>query len=112
MGYSLVVGLSLLAAQLLAGVASNGVHLGKRHLPEEEMRAFADSLNAALNTVFTQVIQKPLEDALAGEILDSFSSKSAGMFALRWCIDLGSNARRSRHKRNRLIERDGQTTHH
>jgi predicted Fe-Mo cluster-binding NifX family protein len=65
-------GLSLLAAQLLAGIGSNGVDLssiGKRDLTEAESRAFGDALFDALNSVFTSVIQKPLEDALAGGAL-------------------------------------------
>jgi hypothetical protein len=64
-------GLSLLAAQLLAGVGTNGVNLsiGKRDLSEAEMRDFFTSLSQAMNDIFTNVIQKPLEDALAGGAL-------------------------------------------
>ena len=61
-------GLSLLAAQLLAGIATNGVNLGKRDLTEAEMRGFGDDLLSALNNVFANIIQKPLENALAGQI--------------------------------------------
>ena len=39
------------------------------------MRSFADNLNSALNTVFTEVIQKPLEDALAGNTSRLFIMK-------------------------------------
>jgi hypothetical protein len=62
-------GVALLGAQVLAGVATNGVNLGKRDLTEAEMRGFLDDLSAALNSVFSNVIQKPLEDALAGGAL-------------------------------------------
>jgi hypothetical protein len=62
-------GVALLGAQVLAGVATNGVNLGKRDLTEAEMRGFLDDLTAALNSVFSNVIQKPLEDALAGGAL-------------------------------------------
>jgi hypothetical protein len=62
-------GASLLAAQVLAGVANNGVNIGKRDLTEAEMRGFADDFANALNDVFSNVIQKPLEDALAGGAL-------------------------------------------
>jgi hypothetical protein len=64
-------GISLMAAQLLAGIGVNGVDLsiGKRDLTEAEMRGFFDALNEAMNSVFANVIQKPLEDALAGGAL-------------------------------------------
>jgi len=62
-----------LGAQVLAGVATNGVNLGKRDLTEAEMRGFLDDLTAALNSVFSNVIQKPLEDALAGKIYEILS---------------------------------------
>ncbi|UJR33741.1 hypothetical protein I4U23_021168 [Adineta vaga] len=64
-------GISLLAAQVLAGIGSNGINLGigKRDLTEEEMRGFLDSLGQAVSEVFSNVIQKPLEDALAGGAL-------------------------------------------
>ncbi len=58
-------------AQVLAGLGTTGVDLssifGKRDLTEAEMRSFTDALSQALNDVFTNVIQKPLEDALAGK---------------------------------------------
>ncbi len=38
----------------------------ERDLTEAELRGFTDALTQALNDVFTNVIQKPLEDALAG----------------------------------------------
>jgi hypothetical protein len=38
----------------------------KRDLTEAEMRGFTDALTQALNDVFTNVIQQPLENALAG----------------------------------------------
>jgi hypothetical protein len=64
-------GVALLGAQVLAGVGLNGVNLGigKRDLSEAEMRGFLDDLAASLNQVFTQVIQKPLENAVAGSAL-------------------------------------------
>jgi len=62
-------GVALLAAQVLAGVATNGVNLGKRDLTEAEMRGFLDDFANALTDVFSNVIQKPLEDALAGGAL-------------------------------------------
>jgi hypothetical protein len=62
-------GVALLGAQVLAGVATNGVNLGKRDLSEAEMRGFLDDLANALTDVFSNVIQKPLEDALAGGAL-------------------------------------------
>jgi len=58
-----------MAAQLLAGVATNGIDLSKRDLTEAEMRGFTDDLLAAFNNVFANVVQKPLEDALAGGAL-------------------------------------------
>ena len=64
-------GLSLLAAQLLAGIGSNGVNLGigKRDLTEAEMCGFFDSLSQAVNDVFSNVLQKPLEDAISGRLV-------------------------------------------
>jgi hypothetical protein len=58
---------ALILAQLLAGLGTQGINLGigKRDLTEAEMRGFFDSFALALNDVFTQVIQKPLETALA-----------------------------------------------
>ncbi len=54
------LGVSLLAAQVLAGVATNGVNLGKRDLTEAEMRGFwEDFLNNA--------ILGPVNDALQGK---------------------------------------------
>ena len=60
--------MALLAAQVLAGIGSNGINLGigKRDLTEAEMRGFLDSLNQAINDVYANIIQKPLEDALSG----------------------------------------------
>jgi hypothetical protein len=68
-----LLGVSLLAAQVLAGIGMNGVNLGigKRDLTEAEMRGFTDSLNQALNDIFTNVIQKPVEDALAGKLIET-----------------------------------------
>jgi hypothetical protein len=66
-------GVALMAAQVLAGLGTNGVNLGslfgKRDLSEAEMRGLSDSLFQAFNDVFANVIQKPLEDALAGGAL-------------------------------------------
>jgi hypothetical protein len=66
-----VAGSALMLAQLLAGIGTNGINLsiGKRDLTEAEMRGFLDDLTASLNQVFTQVIQKPLENAVAGSAL-------------------------------------------
>jgi hypothetical protein len=66
-----LTGLSLMVAQVFAGVAMNGVNLGlgKRDLTEAEMRGFLDSLTQALNDVYSNVIQKPLENALSGGAL-------------------------------------------
>jgi hypothetical protein len=65
-----VLGGALMLAQVLAGLGTSGVDLssifGKRDLTEAELRGFTDALSQALNDVFTNVIQKPLEDALAG----------------------------------------------
>jgi hypothetical protein len=65
-----ILGGALMLAQVLAGLGTNGVDLssifGKRDLTEAEMRGFADALTQALNDVFTNVIQQPLENALAG----------------------------------------------
>ena len=65
-GFSL--GVSLLAAQILAGLGTNGVSLGKRDLSEAELRGFFDTLgNSILNglqSVWSNVIQNPLEQAL------------------------------------------------
>jgi hypothetical protein len=62
-------------AQVLAGLGTNGINLssllGKRDLTEAEMRGFTDSLNQALNDIFTNVIQKPVEDALAGKLIET-----------------------------------------
>jgi len=64
-----ISGLSLMAAQLFAGIGTNGVNLGKRDMTEAEMRDFFDSLSQAMNNVFSNVIQKPLEDALSNGAL-------------------------------------------
>ena len=58
---------ALLAAQVLAGIGSNGLNLsiGKRDLTEEEMRGFLDSLGQAVNDVYANVLQKPIENALS-----------------------------------------------
>ncbi|CAF3213114.1 unnamed protein product [Rotaria sp. Silwood2] len=54
-------------AQVLAGVGTNGISLsnifGKRDLTEEEAR-FLDSLANTMQNVFSQVLQKPLEQAM------------------------------------------------
>jgi hypothetical protein len=67
---------ALMAAQLLAGIGTNGIDLssllglpGKRDLTEAQMRGFLDDLTNALNSVFTEVIQKPLENALQSTAL-------------------------------------------
>jgi len=62
-------GLSLMAAQLFAGIGTTGVNLGKRDMTEAEMRDFLDTLSQSLNNVFTNVVQKPLEDALSNGAL-------------------------------------------
>ncbi|CAF1212284.1 unnamed protein product [Adineta ricciae] len=60
---------SLMAAQVLAGLGTNGVNLGKRDLTEAEMRGFLDSLTDAFSSVFTNVLQQPLENALSSGAL-------------------------------------------
>ncbi len=56
----IILGVALLGAQLLAGVATNGVNLGKRDLTEAEMRGFwEDFLNNA--------ILGPVNNALQGK---------------------------------------------
>ncbi|CAF0725314.1 unnamed protein product [Adineta ricciae] len=62
---------ALLAAQVLAGIGSNGINLGigKRDLTEEEMRGFLDSLGQAVNDVYANVLQKPIENALSNGAL-------------------------------------------
>ncbi|UJR13536.1 hypothetical protein I4U23_000550 [Adineta vaga] len=62
-------GVSLLAAQVLAGLGTNGVNLGKRDLTEAEARDFFDALSDAFSSVYSNVIQKPLENALSGGAL-------------------------------------------
>ena len=61
-------GVSLLAAQALAGIGVNGIDLsiGKRDLTDEDARII-DALNQALNNVFHQVIKAPLENAISSE---------------------------------------------
>ena len=61
-------------AQILAGLGTNGINLsnlgglvGKREASEVDPR-FLNALNQAINDVFTNVIQKPLEDALASKL--------------------------------------------
>ncbi|CAF1204381.1 unnamed protein product [Adineta steineri] len=60
---------ALLGAQVLAGAGVNGVSLdslfGKRDLSEAEMRGFFDALGDAFTSVFANVLQKPLENALS-----------------------------------------------
>jgi hypothetical protein len=58
-----------MTAQVLAGIGLNGINLGigKRDLTEAEMRGFGDALTQALNDIFGNVIQKPLEEALSGK---------------------------------------------
>ena len=60
-------------AQVLAGMGTNGVSLGKRDLSElagraDELRGFFDSLGQGLlnglQSVWTNVLQNPLEQAL------------------------------------------------
>jgi len=65
-------GVSLTLAGKLAEVGVNGIDLslpGKRDLSEPEMRSFTNALDQALNSVFTNVLQKPLEQALQGGAL-------------------------------------------
>ena len=61
-------------AQVLAGLGTNGVDLsglfGKRDLTEAEMRGIGDSLSQAFNNIFTNVIQKPVEEALSGKFIE------------------------------------------
>ena len=53
------LGVSLLAAQILAGLGTNGVNLGKRDLSEAELRGFFDDL-------WNNALRPPLENALSG----------------------------------------------
>jgi len=65
-------GVSLTLAGKLAEVGVNGLDLslpGKRDLSEAEMRGFSDIFDKALSNVFTNVLQKPLEEALQGGAL-------------------------------------------
>jgi len=65
-------GVSLSLAGALANIGVNGIDLslpGKRDLSEAEMRGFDDFLTQALGNVFTNVLQKPLEQALQGGAL-------------------------------------------
>ncbi len=88
-----------MAAQVLAGVANNGVNIGKRDLTEAEMRGFADDFANALNDVFSNVIQKPLEDALAGEIYEILSYIFGRVFfSDRWRFDVSSSSCWSRYQ--------------
>jgi hypothetical protein len=52
-----------LAAQVLAGLGSNGVNLGKRDMTEAELRGFFDDL-------WNNAIRPPLENALSGELTE------------------------------------------
>jgi hypothetical protein len=71
------IGGALMLAQVLAGAGTNGINLsgllGKRDLSElagrqEELRGFFDTLGNALldslQTVWTNVLQNPVEQAL------------------------------------------------
>ena len=49
-----------MAAQILAGIGTNGVTIGKRDINEVEMRNFFDDL-------WQQAIKKPLENTLSGK---------------------------------------------
>jgi Na+-transporting NADH:ubiquinone oxidoreductase subunit NqrD len=69
-------GLSQVAAQLLAGFNINGINLssflGRSDLTDEEARGFDSFLNSladSLGSVFTNVIQKPLEEAISSVAL-------------------------------------------
>jgi len=69
---SAIQGLSLMAAQALAGIGVNGINLsslfGKRDLNAEEAR-FLDSFLDSVGNVFIQVFQKPIEDAVSSGAL-------------------------------------------
>ncbi|CAF5079743.1 unnamed protein product, partial [Rotaria sp. Silwood1] len=58
---------ALMAAQVLAGIGTNGINLsnilGKQGLSEDEAR-FLDTITQVLGNLFTSVVQKPLEQAL------------------------------------------------
>jgi hypothetical protein len=61
---------SLMAAQALAGIGVNGIDLGslfgglgKRDLTEAEARGFLDAFDQAVSSLFTNILQKPLETA-------------------------------------------------
>ena len=64
-------------AQVLAGLGTNGINLsnlgglvGKREVTEVEARFILDALNQAINNMFTNVFQKPLEDALSSKAIE------------------------------------------
>ncbi|CAF5013692.1 unnamed protein product [Rotaria sp. Silwood1] len=63
---------ALMAAQVLAGIGTNGINLsnilGKQDLSEDEAR-FLDTLIDTLGNLFTSVVQKPLEQALQSTAL-------------------------------------------
>ncbi|CAF3631167.1 unnamed protein product [Rotaria sordida] len=67
-----IQGLSLMAAQALAGIGVNGINLsnlfGKRDLNAEEAR-FIDDLIDKVAGIFTQVFQKPIENAVSSGAL-------------------------------------------
>jgi hypothetical protein len=58
-----LLGVSLLAAQVLAGIGMNGVNLGigKRDLSEDELRNFFVNL-------WHEALKPPLENALSGNL--------------------------------------------
>ncbi|CAF1111287.1 unnamed protein product [Didymodactylos carnosus] len=60
---------ALMLAQLLAGVGTNGINLssifgGRSGINEAEFRGFWDSVLSGVTSIWTDVIQKPVEGAL------------------------------------------------
>jgi hypothetical protein len=98
---------SLLGAQVLAGIGTNGINLslGKREITEADAR-FLDTLADALNSVFTNVIQKPLEDALASgalmlaQVLAGIGTNGVNLSSLLGKRDLNALSGREEELRN------------
>jgi hypothetical protein len=72
--YLHVVDGALMLAQVLAGIGTNGINLsnlgsglGKRDITEAESRFLVDAMTQAFGNIYTNVIQKPLEGAIASE---------------------------------------------
>lgn len=64
---------ALLGAQVLAGIGTNGISLGKRELEAEARGEVIDSLVSHANQLFTTQVKPLIENAL-----NSMSNKSNG----------------------------------